>query len=108
MKKAVAVMVLILTVAVWAQTPPVFPAPQWSVGGPIATSPSQCATPAAHQGSWCPVETSPGVIVYYGWNGSAWQQLAFTAAPVSPVLTVNGKKPDASGNVTLAASTTLN
>ena len=84
-------------------TTPVFAPPQILQGPPIPTATSQCITPVAHQASSCPVENSSGKIGWYDWDGSVWQPRSGGG-----VKTVNGKAPDANGNVQIFATTTVN
>lgn len=103
MIKRIALSVLALSLIAFAQT---FNPPQLIWSGPLATSTAQCVTPAAGSASICPVLSS-GVVSYFAWNGTAWVDLAATTAPTTAaVLSINGKKPDATGNVSLSAVTT--
>jgi hypothetical protein len=77
---AIVVMLLVVVVLVRAQ----FNAPTLSVGGPAATNVSQCQAPAAHTGSWCPVEATAGVITNYFWNGSGWSAGGGGVGPAGP------------------------
>lgn len=90
---------IVLFVAVWvmAQT---FGPPAIGSDGPIATSPSQCPTSAAHGFSICPVETGAGTgQLYISINGSAPAPLV--APAVAGVTSFNGQ----SGAVTYNPST---
>ena len=106
MKRLLLIIVLVAVFG-FAQTTtptvPVFAPPQILQGPPIPTAVSQCTMPAAHQASSCPVENPPGTIVWYDWNGSAWQPRTGGG-----VKTVNGKSPDASGNVQISAASVTN
>lgn len=57
----------------------------------------------AGQTQFCYVATG----AFWSLNGGPYTPMISAAVPVTAVQTVNGKKPDATGNVALSASTTI-
>lgn len=103
--KQTLLIVVLLAVFGFAQTTnpsvPIFNPPQLTWSGPLATSPTQCQTPAATAASLCFVQSSTGVA-YWLWDGKQWNQLQL-ASQAAFVKTVNNHAPDSSGNVQLSA-----
>lgn len=102
MKKLFLFAVVLLAVGyAIAQT---FSPPVLTMGAPIATSVAQCPLSPVNAASLCPVQTASGVTWYTSGNGGPYVPL--DAPSSGGVLSVNGKKPDATGNVALSATTT--
>jgi hypothetical protein len=79
MKTFLLLAVLCVAVAAFAQT---FAAPSIGSSGPIATSPAQCPTAAAHAFSICPVETGAATgALYISINGAAPALLSGSPGP---------------------------
>lgn len=82
MRKILLLLAMFAVGILFAQT---FGPPTIGSDGPIATSPSQCPTAAAHAYSLCPVETGAGTgALYISINGAAPVLLQGAPGPAGP------------------------